>query len=573
MCNKKKIVYHWLELLLIIPLLFISVHVRAQTESESAAIKGKGNFYLVGMGPGDPGLATISAMKIVQKADLIICSESLAERFSPVLTDKEVVLIPAILRIQHGYGKQENDYQGHELEEFRESEKIRGPLITKVRTAIKQGKTVAVLACGDPLIYGQWVWCLEEFQDLNPVVVPGVSSFSAANAALKKNISYSDTCKSIIITTNDLPGKRDTIEKLSGNQATMVIFAMGLKLDKLVVKLCTHYPPQTPVAIVCYTGNKKKERVIKGTLGTIPDKTRKTELSSEYLIFVGKNIDFSQRPGTTKDASQGSKKGNFYLVGMGAGDSDLATIRAMKVVEEADLIYCHDSLKERFSHILDNKQVIIPPEYGWIGYGYGKRECDFQGEKLERFMACRKVRGQIIDRVRQAIKEGKKIAILDHGDPLIYGAWVWVLKEFADLTPTVIPGISSLNAASAILKKNVTSGKNTKSVILTTPDVAEWLEKATFDMDKVARHQVTMVIFMPSYKTELKDLAAKLSAYYPRETPVAIVVYAGFKEKERVIQGTLNNIADKVGNEKLPFEHLMYVGDFLTHEMKTGKGE
>ncbi|MCD4811988.1 hypothetical protein K8R14_05350, partial [bacterium] len=351
MCNKKKIIYRWPGLVLIISFLFISVHVWAQTEPEFA-IKGKGNFYLVGIGPGDPGLATIRAMNIVQKADLIICSESLAKRFIPVLTNKEVVLIPAIVRIRHGYGKDENDYIGHELEKFRDTQKIRGQLITKVRTAIKQGKTVAVLACGDPLIYGQWIWCLKEFQDLDPVVVPGVSSFSAANAALKKDISYSDTCKSIILTTNDLPGKRDTIEKLSGNQATMVICTMGIDLKKLVSKLSIHYPPQTPVAIVCYTGNKEKERVIKGTLGTILDETKDMKLPFGYLVFTGENVDFSQRPGTTKDASKGSKKGSFYLVGMGAGDPDLATIRAMKVVEGADLIYCHDSLKERFSHIL-----------------------------------------------------------------------------------------------------------------------------------------------------------------------------------------------------------------------------
>ena len=572
MCNKRRIICRWPGLVLIISFLFISIHVWAQAEPEFA-IKGKGSFYLVGMGPGDPDFATVRAMKIVQEADLIICSRPLEEKLTFALMDKEAIVVPATMPIWHGYGKQENNYQGYELEKFRESEKARGQLITKVRAAIKQGKTVAVLACGDPLIYGRWIWCLEEFQDLDPVVVPGISSFSAANAVLKKDISYSDTCKSIIITTDDRPGKRDTIEKLSGNQATMVICTMGIDLKKLVSKLSIHYSPQTPVSIVCYTGNKEKECVIKGTLGTIPDKTKDMKLPLGYLVFVGKNIDFSQRPGTTKDVPKGSKKGSFYLVGMGAGDPDLATIRAMKVVEEADLIYCHDSLKERFSHILDNKEVIIPPEYGWIWYGYGKRESDFQGKELERFLVCKKVRGQIIVRVRQAIKEGKKIAILDHGDPLVYGPWVWVLEEFADLKPTVIPGISSFNAASAILKKEVTSGKNTKSVILTTPDVAEWLERNAFDMDRVASHQVTMVIFMPSYNTELKNLAAKLSAYYPRETPIALVVYAGFKEKERVIQGTLDNIVEKVGNEKLPFEHLMYVGDFLSHGMKTEKEE
>ena len=46
-------------------------------------------------------------------------------------------------------------------------------------------------------------------------------------------------------------------------------------------------------------------------------------------------------------------------------------------------------------------------------------------------------------------------------------------------------------------------------------------------------------------------------------TPVAIVVYAGYKEKEKVIKGTLKNIAGKVDNEKLPFEHLIHVGIFL----------
>ena len=581
--NKKRI----FGVALIFLFLSVSFHVGAMTQP-GVTKQGKESFYLVSMGPGDPDLATVRAMTIIGKADLIICSQSLAEKFNSVLTGKEVMTIPASLSIGHGYGKNEKDYQGCELEKFRKSKKTRGQLITKIRGAIKQGKIVAVLDSGDPLIYGRWVWCLEEFQDLDPVVVAGVSRFNAANAALKKDITYSDTCKSIIITADDQPGKRDTIEELAGNQATMIISTMGFDLKKLVGKLMTHYPSQTAIAIVCYAGHKEKECVIKGTLGTILKKTLNIRLPFEHLVFVGKNVNFRWkkesgsilqvgcRGSMTKEGDPaGSRKENLYLVGMGPGDPDLATIRAMKIVEEADLIICQfkNIVNERFSQVLKGKEVWGPPKHVWTWHGYGKKASDFQGKELEKFQACEKARREIIAKIRQAIKDGKTVAILEHGDPLTYGPWSWTLEEFADLCPVVVPGVSSFNAANAALKKEVASGRNTKSVILTVPDVPDWLERAAFDMNKVASHQVTMVIFMPSYNTELKDLAAKLSDYYPRETPVALVVCAGFNEKERVIQGTLDNIVEKVGNEKLPFEHLMYVGDFLTHEMKTEKGE
>lgn len=270
----------------------------------------------------------------------------------------------------------------------------------------------------------------------------------------------------------------------------------------------------------------------------------------------------------------GTKKVDLYLVGMGPGDPDLATIRAIKTVEEADLIICQFKfLRERFSDVLNNKEVWGPPQSVWTWHGYGKKASDFQGKGLEKFLESEKARQETIARVRQAIKEGKTVAILDYGDPLIYAPWSWVLEEFADLGPCVVPGLSSFNVANAALKKDVTSGKYTKSVILTVPDVPGWLHMDAFDMDEVARHQATMVIFLPNYQMTLKGLVKKLSAHYQRNTPIAIVVYAGFKEKERVIKGTLEDIVEKAGNEKLPLEVLVYVGDFLTPEMKAAKGE
>ena len=261
------------------------------TEGALAEANRRG-LSLVGMGPGDSDLATLRAMNIVEQADLIICHKGLKEKFARVLTNKEVVCVPANAWIWFGYGKNLSDFQGKELEKFLASEKARGDIIGKVRKAIGMGKRVAVLAGGDPLIYGQWSWCLEEFHDFEPMVVPGVSCFNAAHAALKKDVTWSDTVKSTILTADDWPGTRDTIEKLAENQVTMVIFTMGLELKALVNKLSIHYPSDTPIAIVCHAGYKEKEGVIESTLGAILNKTRDMKLPFEHLVYVGKNLNF-----------------------------------------------------------------------------------------------------------------------------------------------------------------------------------------------------------------------------------------------------------------------------------------
>ena len=66
----------------------------------------------------------------------------------------------------------------------------RTKLISGIRSAIAAGKTVAVLGSGDLLIYGgPYRWYLQEFADVNPRVIPGVSCFNAANAALRKDVA------------------------------------------------------------------------------------------------------------------------------------------------------------------------------------------------------------------------------------------------------------------------------------------------------------------------------------------------------------------------------------------------
>ena len=205
--------------------------------------KATGSLYLVGMGPGDPDLATLRAVKVVKGADLVICHKYLAEKFPGLLKGKTVEGPELGVWIWHGYGRKAADFQGKEREKFHESQKARDRVIFKIRKALSEGKCVAILDSGDPLIYGPWGWSLEEFEDANPVVVPGLSCFNAANAALKRDVTWSDTLKTTILTSNDWHGRRDTIENLARQNVTMVIFTMGLGFKDLVKKLSTHLRP------------------------------------------------------------------------------------------------------------------------------------------------------------------------------------------------------------------------------------------------------------------------------------------------------------------------------------------
>jgi precorrin-4/cobalt-precorrin-4 C11-methyltransferase len=259
-------------------------------------------------------------------------------------------------------------------------------------------------------------------------------------------------------------------------------------------------------------------------------------------------------------AESSATSGQVYLVGVGPGDPDLVTVRALKVMKQADVLFGSERIKEKFPEELAGKEII--GGYWRLFPYYGQDLTRLQGPERREAEAMAVKRNEFIALVRGAVSLGKTVAILDSGDPLIYGPCAWCLEEFEDLNPVVVPGLSSFNAANAALRRGITTSENTKSVILTA---ADWLGKAD-TIDQLSVHQTTMVLF--TMRTEFQEFIDKLSIHYPPETPVAVVKYAGYAGKEEVVQATLGTILDRVGSDRLPFEYLLYVGDFLTHRYK-----
>lgn len=265
-------------------------------------------------------------------------------------------------------------------------------------------------------------------------------------------------------------------------------------------------------------------------------------------------------------AATEAPSGHLYLVSVGIGDPDNITVRAQKTIAEADIVFgMKRYLRERYAGLLQGK------EFHEAGHGLfqetrpnpsrNAKTSEAKSGRVENMAERAALEEQARRVIREAVAAGKTVAILDYGDPTIYGPQAGYLREFADLDPVVIPGISSFNAANAALRRGITQGALSHSVILThAPDAKIWGDGLD-TLKTLAQSRSTMVFF--TMRSSLPEFVARMKEEYPGDTPVAIVAHAGFLDKEKVIKATLDTILERVGDEALSFEHLIYVGDFL----------
>lgn len=246
--------------------------------------------FFIGAGPGDPELLTIKAEKIIRSADIIIYAGSLVNKQILKSARKDALI----------YNSAHMTFED----------------VTNIMLNEKHSdKVIARIHTGDPSLYGaigeQLRWCGKH--KIQTQVIPGVSSFCAAAAALKQELTLPGISQSVIITRisgrTKVPA-RESIKKLSQIRATLILFLSAGKIEDTVKELLHGYDGSTPASVV-YKASWPGQKIIKGNLSTIASKLKKEKIDKHALIIVGdvlKNNNFELSMLYDKTFTHGCRK-------------------------------------------------------------------------------------------------------------------------------------------------------------------------------------------------------------------------------------------------------------------------
>lgn len=248
---------------------------------ESETPEQSGEVYLVGAGPGDPDLLTFRALRLMQKADVVVY-DNLVSRPILEMTRRDATRIYA--------GKKRDDH-------VMPQEEINELL---VRLA-KEGKRVLRLKGGDPFIFGRGGEEIETLAEHGIAfqVVPGITAASGVSAYAGIPLTHRDHAQSCVFVTGHLKDGSINLDwdALARPKQTIVVYMGLLGLSTLCAKLIAHgLPADTPAAIV-QQGTTQSQRVVTGTLATLSGIAQAEKLHAPTLIIIGGVVTLRKKLG------------------------------------------------------------------------------------------------------------------------------------------------------------------------------------------------------------------------------------------------------------------------------------
>ena len=229
-------------------------------------------------------------------------------------------------------------------------------------------------------------------------------------------------------------------------------------------------------------------------------------------------------------------KGKVVFIGGGPGDPELLTVKAYNVIKTADVIIYAGSLV--------NREVLDCAREDALIYNSASMNLD-----------------EIVEVMRDETTKGKIVARVHTGDPAIYGAIGEQMEDLRrlEIPFELIPGVSSLFATAAALETELTLPEVSQTVIITRPE-GRTPKPAGESISSLAEHGATMCIFLGVHMID--EVVSDLRVHYPAKTPVAVVQKASWPD-QRIVRGTLEDIAEKVKESGIEKTAMIVVGDVL----------
>jgi len=226
--------------------------------------------YFIGAGPGDPELLTLKGRRLIERCPVCLYAGS---------------LVPAAVVDCAPPGAKVIDTAPLHLDQIID-------LMTEANAA---GQDVARVHSGDPSLYGAIAEQMRRLEDLGIAfeVVPGVSSFTAAAAALNLELMPAGANQTLILTRaagrTGVP-ENEALAELARHRTGLVLFLSAAQVPQVVEALTPHYGADAPV-VVAYRVSWPDQVILRCSLATLAAEMKKAKIHLTALILIGPMLD------------------------------------------------------------------------------------------------------------------------------------------------------------------------------------------------------------------------------------------------------------------------------------------
>jgi precorrin-2 C20-methyltransferase / precorrin-3B C17-methyltransferase len=486
-----------------------------------------GHLYGVGVGPGDPELITLKAARLIKNADVIAyhsgtAGRSIARTIADSLISENVVEELLIYPVTTGPTDHPLGYYGAVDDFYDESAE-------RLSKHLDAGRSVVVLAEGDPLFYSSYMYLHDRLSHRFPSeIVPGVTSLTAAATALRTPLARHEDILTVLPGTLPVP---ELARRLADTDAAAI---MKLGRTFAGVREALRQAGRLDDALYVERATTGEQRIMPVTevdadavpyfsMIVVPGRNRRLDSAGRSAVLE-----------TTRDADH-VEESQLYVVGLGPGGDSWMTPEVVAVLAEVDHVVGYGPYLDR-----------LPVRPGLRRHG--------SGNTVE------------LERARYALDlalAGERVAVVSGGDAGIFGMASAVFEAAADdcyggVKITVLPGVTSAQAVAA--RAGAPLGGD-YAVVSLSDRLKPWsvIERR---LRAVAEADLVLAIYNPASRTRREQIVQArelLLELRPPDTPVVVGRNVG-RDREDLTVTTL----EALQTDSIDMSCLLIIGSSQT---------
>lgn len=466
--------------------------IKEETQSFAAA-KTKGLLIGIGLGPGDPELISLKALKALQRADCVVFHLAAGKK-SHALTIAENFLTAEQMRLPLIYPMTvENSadsaaYKAALAEFYRDSAAAVGALLAS-------GKTVAALTEGDPLFYSSFMYLYDRLAPDYPTeIIPGISSVAAAAAEARAPLCYRNQIMQILPATL---AEDSLAQALAEPREKAFVF---IKLGRNLAKIRRLLEQAGLTGRAFYVENASLPQAYAAPLAELSS----THMAPYFSMILVPGVKAEPQSA----AASGAAKGKISIIGLGPGSRDMRTACANQALAQADAVLGYQFYINQAAPYAAGQQIFASDN----------------GEETARAAHA-----------LELARQGRHVALLSSGDAGIYGMAAAFFEVYEAEKPAaadeeieiaVEAGISAAFAASA--RFGAPLGHD--FAVISLSDNLKPHSVIAARITAAAKADMAMALYNPVSRRrqrQLKEFISLLRALLPGEAYVGLAHDAG----------------------------------------------